>query len=164
MAAVMRADIMGMRYDLYEQPHLLEVCNKRFSALIPIHSGIFSCFLIHGRIIIDDNDLLQVMALSNFKIIRVMCRCDLHTSGTELLIYVCVCNDRNLASGRRQYEHLSDNILITLILRIDRNCSISEQCLRSGCCDLYKTTLLTDYRIVNVPEKSILLLMLYLCI
>ena len=42
--------------------------------------------------------------------------------------------------------------------------SITKHSLRTCCCDLNETAFLTNNRIIDVPEKSILVLMLNLCI
>ena len=65
------------------------------------------------------------MALSNLKVIWIMGRCDLNTAGTKLLVYILICNNRDLAVGLRQFQHLSNNVLVTVIIRINSNCSIT---------------------------------------
>ena len=65
------------------------------------------------------------MTLSNFDVVRVMSWCDLNAAGTKLLIYMLVCSNRDLTVGLWQLQHLSNNILVTVIIRIDSNCSIT---------------------------------------
>ena len=161
MAAIVGTHIMRMGNHLNQKPHILQILHQRFPALVAVHSRILSGFFVHGCVIVDDNDLFQVMTLSNLKVIGVMGRCYLYASCPKLLIYICICNYRNLSSCSRKNKHFPNNILITLIIWVYRNRRISEQCLRTGGGNLHKTAFLPNYRVVDVPEKSILLLMLH---
>ena len=60
-------------------------------------------------------------------------------------------------------DMFSDEVFVSVIIRIDCHCRITKQSLRTGGCDLHITTSVSD-RIIDVPEMSSLLLMLYLCI
>ena len=42
-----------------------------------------------------DNDR-QVVALTDLIVVRVVPGCDLERTGTELAVYILICNDRNL--------------------------------------------------------------------
>ena len=104
------------------------------------------------------------MAASHLKVVRVMSRSNLYASGTEFLIYISICNNRNQTICQRQLQHFSNQILIALILRVHSNSRISQQSLRTGGGDLYKAALFPCNGIINMPEEAILLLMLNLCI
>ena len=104
------------------------------------------------------------MAFSYFKVVRVVCRCNFNASGSELFVYVSICDNRDLTVGQRKLQHFSYDICISFILRVDSHCGISEQSLRTGGCDLYETAFLANYRVVNVPEMACLLLIFNLCI
>ena len=101
------------------------------------------------------------MAFSNLKVVRVMCRCDLYAAGSEFLVNIGIRNDRDLTVYDRKQQLLSDDVFVTLIIRVYRNRRITEHRLRSGRRDLHKSAFLADDRIVDMPEKSILLLMFY---
>ena len=104
------------------------------------------------------------MTFSYLEIVRIMCRCDLYTACSELFIYVRICDNRNLPVCTWKLQSFSNDILIALIIRVYSYGCISEKCLRTCCCDLYESAFLANYRIVDMPEKSFLLLMLYLCV
>ena len=93
-----------------------------------------------------------------------MCRCDLYASCSKFFVNILIRDNRDLTVSQRQFQHLADQIFVSLIIRIYCNCSISKQCFRTGGCDLYKSAFLSYDRIIDVPEKSVLILMLYLCI
>ena len=72
----------------------------------------------------------------------------------------------NMAGVRAlpEFQHLADEILVALIFRIYGNSSITQQGFRTCSCNLYETSLFPYDRVINVPEKSVLILMLNLCI
>ena len=93
-----------------------------------------------------------------------MCRCNFNASGSELFVYVSICDNRDFTVGQRQFQHLSYQIFVSVIFRVYRYCGISQKCLRTGRCDLYEFSFFTDYRVVDVPEVACLLLIFNLCI
>ena len=104
------------------------------------------------------------MTASNLKVVRIMCRCDLYTAGSEFFVNILISNYRDLSVCKRQLQHLANQILVSLIFRIYCNCSITQKCLRTCGCDLNETSFLSYDGIIDVPEKSVLVLMHNLCI
>ena len=151
-------------YYFYQQSQIFQIFYHCFSCFVAIHACVFSTQIVDGCIIVQDIDFFQVMTFSYFKVVRVMCRCDLYTSGSELFVYIRICDHRDLTVGQRQFQHLSYQIFVSVIFRVYCYCGIAEQRLRTGCCDLYEFSFFTDYRVVDVPEESVLILMLYLCV
>ena len=97
MTSVMGSYIMRMRNNFHKISLFLKISNHCFSCLIAIHACIFSTiFLIDGRIVIHHIDFRKVVTFSNFKVIRVMRRCNLYSTGSEFFIYIIIRNDRNL--------------------------------------------------------------------
>ena len=103
------------------------------------------------------------MTLTNLKIVRVVCRCNLNRTCSKFFIYIVICYNRNLFVNQRQNYILSYQLFIALIIRMYCDRSISKHCLRTGCCDL-NTFICSNDRIVNMPEMSCLILVFYLCI
>ena len=159
---VMGSYTVTVGYYFYQQSQLFQIFHHSFSCFIAIHACIFSTQIVDGCIIVQNVDFFQIMTFSYFKVIRVMCRCDLYTSGSELFVYIRIGDHRNLTVGQRQFQHLSYQIFISVIFRVYRYCGISQKCLRTGRCDLYEFSFFSNYRVVNVPEKSVLILMFYL--
>ena len=65
------------------------------------------------------------MTFSYLKIVRVMSRCDLYASCSKLFIYISICYYRDFSSYQWEDQCLTDQILISLILRIYGNCGIA---------------------------------------
>ena len=104
------------------------------------------------------------MTFSYLKVIRVMCRSDLYNAGTKFHIYIGIRNDRNLTVYNRQQNLSANQMLITLVGRVNCNRTVAQHGFRTGGCDFYKSAFLTDDRIFDVPEMTCLLYVLYLCI
>ena len=102
------------------------------------------------------------MTLANFKVVGVVSRRYLNAARSKLLIHVFICNNRNLAVRKGKYQLFSDKVLISFVLRVYRNCRISQHSFRSCGSYLYKTAFLPHDGVVDVPEKAILILMLHL--
>ena len=160
---VMCSYCMHVRNNLYKVSLLIKISYDCFSRLVTIHSCVFSALLVNCCIIVHDIDFRKVMTLSYFEIVRVMCRCDLNSTCSEFFVYIIVCNDRNLTIYKRKDCHLSYDIFVSLIIRVNGDCCISKQCLRTCCCNL-KETVCSGDRVLNMPEVSVLILMLYLCV
>ena len=104
------------------------------------------------------------MTASNLKVVGVVCRCDLNAACSEFLVNILIGNNRDLSVCKRKLQHLSYKVFISFILRVYSNCCIAEKCLRTSGRDLNKTSFLTYDGIIDVPEKSVLVLMYNLCI
>ena len=164
MTAVMGSYIMRMRYYLYQISLFLQVFYHCFSCLISVHTCILAAILlIDGSIIIHNIDFRQIVTLSNLKVIRVMCRSNLNCTCSEFFVYIIICHNWNLSVSQRKQTLLAYDIFISLIIRMYCNGSISQHGFRTGSCDL-QIIIRSDNWILNMPEISFLLLMLYLCI
>ena len=158
----MCADVVLMRYDLDQKSKIIQILHHRLSGLITVHTRILATELVDGRIVVHNVDLRKIVALSHLKIVRIMSRRDLYAAGTKLFVYICVRDNRDLTVRQRKLQHFSDQILITLVIRIDCHCGITKQSLRTGRCDLDESALFPDNRIIDVPEISGLIHMLNL--
>ena len=68
----------------------------------------------------------QVVALPHLEVVRVMCRCDLYTSCSKLLVNIWICDNRDLSVCKWQLQHLSYYICVSLIVRIYCNGCIAQ--------------------------------------
>ena len=57
-AAVVCSYIMRVRLHLYQKSLLLQVVHQCLSALVAVHPLVFSCEMVHRRIVVNDGDLL----------------------------------------------------------------------------------------------------------
>ena len=164
LTAVMCTNHMLMWYNLHEKPESLQVINHCLSCLVTVHACVLATKLVDCGIIVHNIDLFEIMTLSNLKIVRIVCRCDLYTAGSEIFIYIRIRDHRDLTIGQRQLQHLAYNILVALIFRIDCHGCIAKQRLRTCGCDLYKSSFFANNRIIDVPEEAVLFLVYNLCI
>ena len=164
LTTVMRTNHMLVWYNLHKKSECIKISNHCLSCLVTIHACILAAKLVDRSIIIHNIDLFEIMTLSNLEIVRIVCRCDLYTAGSKIFIYILISNHRNLTVREWQLQHLTNDILVSLVLWIYCNGCITEQCLRTCGCDLYESSFLANNRIIDVPEEAILLLMYNLCI
>ena len=162
-AAVVGSYVMDMVYHLHQQPLFLQFLYHDLAGFVAIHACVLAAILIDGCVVIQNINLRQVMTLSYLEIVGVVRRGNLNHAGTELLIYVCVGDDRNLAAYQRQDHGLTYDIFIALVVRIHSQGAVAKQCLRSGGSDLHELVAALD-RIIDMPEMACLLLVLYLCV
>ena len=91
------------------------------------------------RVIVDlgvqreNRNQRQVVALTNGIVIEVMRGCDLDTTGAEFHINIAVGDDRNLAFGERQLDHLANHRLIARVFRMHHHGCIAEHGFRACC-------------------------------
>ena len=148
----------------YQVSLLFQISYHRFSCFVAVHSGVFSTvLLVDCCIIIHDVNLWKVVTFSNFEVVRVMCRCDLNRTCSELFVYIVIGNDWDFSVCQRQFTHLSYDVFVSFIIRMNCDRSISKQCLRTCRCDLQIVICSNDW-ILDMPEESVLLLMFNFCI
>ena len=160
LAAGAMTDCMLCFFDLDEKACFFEISNDSLSRFVAIHAGILACLFIHRAIFIHDDDGLELVSLSDFKVVRVMRRCDLHAAGTISHVDVFIGNDRDLAAGAGQCDLLADEAFVAFILRIHSDSGITRDGFRTGGRDLDVFPLFACDRVIKVPEMSDFILML----
>ena len=101
-AAVMRSDVMLVFFYFYQVSLFFQIFYDGFSRLIALHALISAAVFIDRGVIVHHIDHWKVMSSSHFKIIWIMGRCDLHGTGSKLLIYIFVRHDRDLSVTERK--------------------------------------------------------------
>ena len=163
LATVMGSHIVYMVFNPNQITLLFQIRHNRLSCLIAVHTCILATQFINGSIIIHNIDFRQIVTLSDFKVIRVMSRCNLNGSGSKFLIHIAVRNNRNLLIYQRKQHHLPHYVPVSLIIRVYGNRCIPKHGFRTGGRNLKK--LIRSYnRIPDMPEMPCLLLMLHLCV
>ncbi len=89
-AALTMPYCMRMTFHFDQNAHLLEIRQEGLTALVTILPGIFTGFFGHIAFRANDNNLLQIVPLSHFKVIRIMGRCNFHGTSTESRIYIVI--------------------------------------------------------------------------
>ena len=140
-----------------------KVCYDCFSCLVSVHSCILRIICNYLCIISEYIYNFKIVAKSNFKVVRVMRRCNLNNTCTKFHIYIFVCNNRYLTVYYRKVKHFSNHIFVSVIFWVYSYCSITEKCLRS-CCRKVNITCSVCCLITEMPEVTCLILIFNLCI
>ena len=173
VAAVAVPDLVVEVFDVVEEPARLEVLDDDLAALPAVHAAVFRAGeLVHVSVVGHDVDLLEVVALADEEVVRIVRRRDLHDARTELAVNVVVADHGDLAARQRQDHGLADKVRIALVLRIHRNGRIARQRLRTRRRDHHvvlvrlarRTFRAPDDRILDVPEVTVVRLVLDLVV
>ena len=71
------------------------------------------------------------MALADFEVVEVVRRGDLHRAGAGLRVGIVVGDDLQLAADQRQDGVLADEVLVALVVRMDRDAGVAQHRLRA---------------------------------
>ena len=120
--------------NLLHQTGVLKVDGNLLAHIHAVHSYIEACCLADGTVVVEDIDGLQTVLQTEGVVIDIVSWSHLQTSGTELDIYVCILDDRNLAVYERHDHVLTLQPGILLILRVDTHGRVAHDGFRTGCC------------------------------
>jgi len=112
---------------------LSELFNYFFPADETIQTFEFltGCFS-HMAAAVDDNNLLQAMLFAQFKVNRIMSRCNFNRSSSEISFDLFVSDDRDKAVLEWQQNFPSMKLFVTLIIGVDSDGRITQHGLGSG--------------------------------
>ena len=82
-----------MRFRLNKQSKRIQIFNNLLPGRISFHSLVFPAILIDISAVIQYFDHFKSVASANFKVIGIMCRCNLNSTRSEPKLYVLVCNN-----------------------------------------------------------------------
>ena len=102
------------------------------------------------------------MALTNQKVVGVVCRRDLHTAGSKADFHVFVGNHRNLAPNHRQNQRFANQVCVLFIVRVDGNGGIAKHGFGTGGGNLHKLAFLALDGVADMPEEAGLLAVFHL--
>ena len=124
-----RRDIL---LDLLETSRLL----KHLLDLLSGHETILAnenlCFFVQFAVIVNDICHREIVAESDFIVVNVVSRSNLEAAGTETDFNIGILNDRYLLVYQRDEDLLAFKPMIAFVVRIDADCGICHDCLRSG--------------------------------
>ena len=173
VAAVAMADLIVVILNVVEIALGLKISDESLAAFKTIHAAILrACKLVHVAIVGHDVDLCKAMALADEEVVGVMSGGYLYDARTELLLYIIVGENGNLAASERKDHILADNRGETLVLRIDRNSRIAGEGFgtRRGNADVILVELAlrakraTRHGIAHIPEMAVIRLVLNLVV
>ncbi len=111
----------------------------------------------------ENVDHFQIVLLPHFEIVGIVSRSHFYTSGTKLRIYITVFNDRYFSTDQRKNNGLAFQMGKSFIIRIYGDCRIAQHCFRTGG-GYHNIFVRVPYRIAEVPEMTLYLLIFYLFI
>ena len=163
MAAVAGSDIVAVILDFNESTLRFKVGNDGFSCLVSVHARIFRIIVGDLCIVCHNIDNLKVMAQTDFKVVGVVSGSDFNNARSEIHFNIFIGNNGNLTVYYGQDKSFADYILVSFIVRVDRNGGIAEQSLGSCCCKLHIAASVLE-RIAKMPEMTRLILIFNLCV
>ena len=187
VAAVAGAHVVGMLLDLLELTERLQIGDDRFSRGHGVHTCVFAAvehlgFILgevalclqlliggniggagHVTVIGEHAHDRQIAALTDLVVVRVVRRRDLYHTGPLFHIGVLVAHDRDLLVQKRQDHVAAVQMLVALVLRVDRDRRIAEHRLGARGGDLEHLAGFL-YLIEDMPKMAVLLLIFDLCV
>ena len=149
---------MGDLGNLAQQPERLEFRDDFLPRVKTVQPLIFRRrVFIDFRIGIQNIDQLQIMAASDFKIIEVMGRGNLHRTCTLFGVGIIIGNNRNFTPDKRQGHGFADQILIAFIFGVNGNGAITQHGFGAGRADLDKFRRIICQRIFQIPHMPLFL-------
>ena len=155
-AAVARAYFMLEVFNLAEVSAGFEVFNDGFARFVSVHSGVLRVVVRDFRVGSKAYFHGEVLSSADFKVVRVVSGSDFNAACTLVKLSVLVAYYRNASSNERKSYVFADEVLISFVVRVYRNRSISEQCFRTCGSNLNESAAAYE-RITDVPEVAVLL-------
>ena len=154
---------MAVILDLDESALLFKILDDSLSRLVSVHAGILRIVIDYLCVIGQDVYNGQVMAQTDLEVVRVMRGGNLNDTGAEVYLDIIVGDNGYLAVNYGQDKRLADDILISLIVGVDRNGGIAEQGF-GPCCGELKIAASVLKGIAQMPEVTRLILIFNLCV
>ncbi|MNY08397.1 hypothetical protein D3C86_1412500 [compost metagenome] len=120
------SNLVNVLFNFDQNTLFFQISYDVLTALETVLTLVRACIRIHRTAFVHNKNLRQVVTLTYFEIVRIMSRCDFNRAAAELFFYIVVCNNRNFTINDWEQQGLSDQVLITLIFRMNSNCRISQ--------------------------------------
>ena len=159
MAAYCMVDV----FDFDQVTFFFQLFNDGFSCFHSAHTAESASQFVHCTVIVHYANARQVMANTNFEVVRVMCGCDFYNTCTKFSVYIVICNDGNFFIQNGNDTCFADQVLISFIFGMNRYSCIAQHCFRSCCCQSQFFVGTYD-RIVDVVEVTSHIVMFYFCV
>ena len=161
MAARAVPDGMLVFLCTHERTDLCEFLDKCLAAFVAVKSRVFSRALAHRSVRIDDDDLLEMVALPHLEVVRVVGRRHLDRARSECGVDIRIGKERNAPLHHGQDQSLADEAFVALIIRMHSDPRIAEHRLGPRRRDLHIVIRALDL-VAEMPEIPLLCLMLHL--
>ena len=138
-----------VRLDLFQQPGGVKVGDNLLARLEAVQPGIggrqagVECVIDaaidvehlgagkNRRILVEDIDQRQGVALADLVVVEVVGRGDLHATGAKFRITVIVAHDRNASTDQWQLDELADQRLVAFIFRVNGDRAVAQHGFRA---------------------------------
>ena len=150
-AAVAGADIVNMILDGDKAALLLEIGDDLLSRLISVHSRVSRIVVGDLRVVGEHIENLEPVTLADLEVVGVVSGSDLHAARSEIALDILVGDNGDSSADKREDEHFSDDVLITLVVRVNRNRRIAEKGFGACRCDLDISASVLE-RIADMPK------------
>ena len=131
-AAVALAHRVLVVLDALEEALFLQVADDLLAAGEPVKPGVAAGGLVHHALVVHHLEPRQVVAQTDLVVVAVVRRGDLERAGAELALHVVVEHHRDGAAGERQADADLPQVLVALVVRVDRHRGVAEHGLRPG--------------------------------
>lgn len=109
-----------------------KICYDLLSRLKTIKSYIFPSVFIDFSIRSQNDQKVKSGSFPYFKIIGIMCWSHLHNTSSKIHFHIGISNNRNLSTCQWHDHFLTNEVLVSAIIRMHRNSRIPKQGFRSG--------------------------------
>ena len=130
VAAVAAAYGMAVILHLHQLSQRRQVGNDGVPALVAVHAGVLTHFSGHPAFLVDDHDMLKVMAHGDIEVVGIVSRGDLYRSGPEFLLDIFVLDQGDPPPDDGQDQILPEVLGITFVTLGDGDGRIPKECLR----------------------------------
>ncbi len=164
MGTVTATDLVRMRFNLVKQTFSFQIGNHALTRFVTVQPLILLGNKILGvdmRRVGENITHRQVVTLAHFIVIKIVGRCDFHTTGSKLGIHICIGNHRDGPIAQWQNQLPANQIPVTFIIRMHRHGTITEQGFRTCCGHNHVFGRIIRIRILNMPEVTLFLFMLH---
>ena len=104
----------------------LEVGQDRRASLVPVKACVGGAQFVDPRLVVEDRDHGQAVALAGLEVIEVVGRCDLDGAGAERSLDDIVSDDRHVALDEGDPHGAPDERLVALVRGVDRDGRVAE--------------------------------------
>ena len=159
VATIARHNGMIVVFYMIKKTQSLEFRNDGFTCFIARHAAELAIALNNNRMLVENVDLLKVVALTHGIVVRVVGRSGLHATRTELGIDIVVGKNRNLTTYDRQIDRLANKMLVSLVLGAYRNTGIAQHGFGTGGGNnhIFHPVNWLGKRVAQVPQMALLI-------
>ena len=161
MAAVAGAHIVAVRLSLDQIALRLQIRHRRLAAGVAIQTLVLAGVLVHGAVVADAADDLEIVAQAHLEVVGVVGGGHLYRAGAEADLAILVAHNGDLTPHQRQDAGLADEVLELLVLRVHRHAGVAEHGFGAGGGDDDVAAAVGE-RIADVPQVAGLVGVLHL--